>query len=347
VTAKRGRRAIRRSPPPAASPGSQPERRIGARPAPLALLRLLLLALLPGLGGCAQIAYTVAIPFLYEEAELPEAQVLRDVAYRDDPSADPVKHRLDLFLPAPGGQTPAAQGGGWPLLVFVHGGGWTSGDKGLRVGGADVYGNIGRFFAARGVATAVISYRLQPEATWQQQVDDVERATELLRRRAAGWGANPRALFLAGHSAGAQLATWAALAPDAGPVCGLIPISGAGFDLADAETYQLGASRDYYEERFANGGRDAAWAEAASVVRLARPELPPALILFAEDDYASLKRQAQVLDEALRAQGVESRVVVVPDESHSSIVLTLSRDDRTAAPAMLEFIRAHARPPRC
>jgi acetyl esterase/lipase len=193
----------------------------------------------------------------------------------------------------------------------------------------------------------VISYRLQPGVRGQDQVDDVERAVEALRERIAGWGGDPRAIFLSGHSAGAQLATWAALAPGAARVCGLIPISGAGFDLADEETYLLGASRAYYAERFANGSHDDAWIESASVVRLARSELPPALILYAEDDYPSLRRQAHVLDEALRAHGAESRVVVVPDQSHTSIVLTLSCDDRTAAPEMLAFILSHARSPRC
>jgi len=311
---------------------------------PLSLVRqlALLLACAFGLAGCTQIVYGAAIPFLYVESELPDAQVVSDIAYRDDAGADSHKHRLDLFLPAA-----PTDGAAWPLLVFVHGGGWTSGDKSLRVAGADVYGNIGRFFAAHGVGAAVISYRLQPDVGWRQQVDDVEHAVAWLRAHVAARGGDPRAIFLAGHSAGAQLATWAALAPGEAPVCGLIAVSGAGFDLADEQTYALGASRDYYAERFASGSQDDAWLANASVVRLARPELPPALILYADEDPRSLQRQAHVLDDALRAQGVESRVVVVPGQTHTSIVLTLSRDDRTAAPAMLEFIRKQAASPRC
>jgi acetyl esterase/lipase len=309
-----------------------------------ALRRLCWLALPLCLAGCTQIAYAIAVPFLYTTAELPEAQVVRDVAYRDDPGADPVKHRLDLFLPS---ASEGSNGRGWPLLVFVHGGGWTSGDKGLRVGGADVYGNIGRFFAARGIGTAVISYRLQPGVAWRDQVDDVERAVAWLRENIPTWGGDGQAIFLSGHSAGAQLATWAALAPAAPPVCGLIAVSGAGFDLADEQTYALGASRDYYAARFGEGSQGADWTEQASVVRLARPDVPPALILYGEDEMRPLQRQAHVLDEALRAQGAESRVVVVPGQTHTSIVLTLSRPDRTAAPAMLDFIRSVSRSSRC
>jgi acetyl esterase/lipase len=311
---------------------------------PAALLRLLLLALVLSLAGCTRIVYGMAIPFLYTEAELPDAQVLRDVAYREGPAADPVKHRLDLFIPT---GSEGSNGSGWPLLVFVHGGGWTSGDKGLRVAGADVYGNIGRLFAARGVGAAVISYRLQPEVGWREQAADVESAVAWLRENIPAWGGNGQAIFLSGHSAGAQLATWVALEPAGPPVCGLIAVSGAGFDLADEQTYALGASRAYYEARFGEGDPKANWTEQASAVRLARPDVPPALILYGEDEMRPLQRQAHVLDEALRAEGAESRVVVVPGQTHTSIVLTLSRPDRTAAPAMLEFIRSVRRSSRC
>ena len=89
------------------------------------LLALLVLPL--ALGGCRNAAAWFAMPFLYEEASLPDEQVVRDVPYRDDPAAHPEKHRLDLFLPA--GEGP------WPVLVFVHGGGWTRGDRAERDGG--------------------------------------------------------------------------------------------------------------------------------------------------------------------------------------------------------------------
>jgi acetyl esterase/lipase len=296
------------------------------------------------LTSCTPILYGIAIPILYTRAELPEAQVVRDVAYRDDPGADPLKHRLDLFLPV---GSESSNGKGWPLLVFVHGGGWTSGDKSLRVGGADVYGNIGRFFAARGIGAAVISYRLQPEVAWRDQVDDVERAVAWLRGNIPAWGGDPNVIFLSGHSAGAQLATWVALEPAAQPVCGLIAVSGAGFDLADEQTYALGASRAYYETRFGHDRHGGDWTGDASAVRLVRPDVPPALILYGEDEPSSLQRQAHVLDEALRAQGAESRVLVVPGQTHASIVLTLSRADRVATPAMLAFIRSVIRSSRC
>src|SRR5689334_3161389 len=112
--------------------------------------------------------YYVGLKFVYRDVDLPSAQVIRDVSY--EPTASVAKERLDLFLPA---------GTGWPVVIFVHGGNWTEGDRGLRVGGQDIYGNIGRFLAANGVGAAVISYRLLPSVDWTTQADDVARA--------AGW----------------------------------------------------------------------------------------------------------------------------------------------------------------
>ncbi len=301
---------------------------------------LLVLLLLAGPLGCRSAFYWVVLPFVYREAPLPEEQIVRDLLYRSDPGADTEKHRLDLFAPEAAGNPHP-----WPVLAFVHGGGWTTGDKALRAGSADVYANIGRFFAARGVGVAVISYRLQPAFDWRDQVEDVARAVAWVHAHAAEYGGDPDAIFVSGHSAGAQLAARVALDREfagrfgAPPVCGLISVSGAGFDLADEKTYQLGASRAYYEQRFRVNGADADWQHEASTLRFADANAPSTLIVYADGDWPSLHRQAKLLDAALRGAGAASRTLVVPDADHYTIILALSRDDKQPAPAMLEFIR--------
>ncbi len=303
---------------------------------------LLVLLLLAGALGCRSAFYWVVMPFVYREAPLPEEQIVRVLPYRSDPSADGEKHRLDLFLPE-AAEEPLL--GRWPVLVFVHGGGWTSGDKDLRAGGAAVYANIGRYFAARGVGVAVVSYRLQPAFDWRDQLEDVARALAWVHAHVAEYGGDPGAVFVSGHSAGAQLAARIALDRElagrfgAPAVCGLIPVSGAGFDLADEQTYELGASRGYYEHRFRIDGADANWQREASMLRFADASAPPTLIVHADGDWPSLHRQAELLDTALRDAGATSRILVVSGEDHYTIILALSRDDKQAAPAILEFIR--------
>src|SRR2546423_5678759 len=112
--------------------------------APLVRRKLLTsLALVsPGLIWSAYLGVRRAgMALLYKPVALPEEQVLRDITYHTE--SQDKKHRLDLFIP---------QGGaGWPIMIFVHGGGLASRDKSLRVGGDVFYGNIRRFYPWEGI----------------------------------------------------------------------------------------------------------------------------------------------------------------------------------------------------
>lgn len=287
--------------------------------------------------ACTAVVYRIGVPIFYRRADLPERRIVRDLPYSHAPDADPKKNLLDLFLP---------EGRNWPTLVFVHGGGWTSGDKSLRAGGADIYGNIGRFYAAHGIGVAVISYRLQPAVAWPQQLADVARAVAWVHGNVARYGGDPDAIVVAGHSAGGQFAARVALDPaplaafgvDRRVVKGFVSVSGAGLDLTDAESWRLGQPRDYYAKRFRNGDTGDGWMREASPVRFIDAHSPPGLVVWAEGDPRDLRRQGEVLATKLRAAGVPTTVAVVPGSSHTRIILTLSRDDTVSAKAILRFV---------
>ncbi len=299
---------------------------------------LLLAATAVLLSGCSAAAEWVGVRLLYDRVDAPTQRQLIDLAYREDAKSDPVKHRLDLFLP---------EGEGWPSLIFVHGGGWTRGDKSLTAAGADVYSNIGRFYAAQGIGTAVINYRLQPAVTWREQVDDVARAVAWVRGNIAAHGGDPGALFLMGHSAGAQLATFVALAPwpleqhglTPEALCGVVPVSGAGYDLADEQTYQLDADFDWYEKLFRAGDPTDSWLREASAISFVSPKAPPFFLVHVTNEWASLKHQNRLLHAALSEAGAYSRLLVVQGQGHNRMVLTLSRDGKTPVPEILEFLQ--------
>ncbi|MCP3961484.1 MAG: alpha/beta hydrolase [bacterium] len=299
---------------------------------------ILLVSVLLLLVGCTPAAEWFGVRLLYDRADLPAERLLSGVAYRDDAGADPVKHRLDFFLP---------EGEGWPILVFVHGGGWTAGDKSLNVSGADVYANIGRFYARQGIGTAVINYRLQPGATWREQVDDVARAVAWVREHAPAHGGDPESIFLMGHSAGAQLAAYVALDARAldmyglspGDLCGVVPVSGAGYDLADEETYDLGAERAWYEERFRAGDPGDDWLRDASAITYVGPHAPPFLLVHVTNEWKSLHHQNRLLHAALQDAGATSELLVVEGSGHNRMVLTLSHANKKPVPEILEFVR--------
>ncbi|MEM1177996.1 MAG: alpha/beta hydrolase [Acidobacteriota bacterium] len=280
---------------------------------------------------------------LFDPTPWPAAKILEDVAYRSGDDAHPEKHRLDFFVPVAEGAAP------WPTLVFVHGGSWRWGDKDLEVGGQDVYGNIGRFYASKGLGVAVISYRLQPDVNWQDQVDDVAAAVRRAVELAEEHGGDPDSIFLAGHSAGGQLASFTAVADgplsteDRARICGVVAISGAGFDPGDPQTYSLGADPEFYKETFRIDGADAEWARRASTLaQLKAARSPPAfLVFYAEKESKALHRQAELLHTAAAEAGLPSRLVEVPRLGHRRIIVEFSQEDSVMPGPVLEFVAEH------
>lgn len=304
-------------------------------------VRIVTLAVLCLFSASCGAYYWAGIRVYYRKADLAAAQIRRDIPYAG--AASTPKQRMNLFLPEATAGRPAL-----PFVVFVHGGNWDAGDKDFEVGGADVYNNIGRYLASKGIGTAVISYRLLPQVNWQEQIADVAAAVQWAGAHAGQYGGSSRCVFVMGHSAGAQLAARVALDPDvrgsggsAMPsICGVIGVSGAGYDLTDNRTYEINDDLDWYAERF---GGTPGWREAASPMRFIQKNtaqrIPPFLLLYAGGEGKALQRQSQLMHERLKLAGVSSTLLVVPGESHSRIVLTLSRDDKTAGPAIVRFVK--------
>jgi len=103
----------------------------------------------------------------------------------------------DLYLPA--GATAA------PALIAVHGGAWIMGAR-------SAFQYWGPYLAARGIATFAVSYRLVTKSKmFPQAVQDVMAAVQFVRGKANEFGVDPQRIGLLGASAGAHLASLAAL----------------------------------------------------------------------------------------------------------------------------------------
>jgi len=304
--------------------------RLEIRPWQAAALLLLLLAT-----GCGSTVRVALKPF-YSPAELdPDAAEVRlDVVYRSDAETDPSKHRLDLFLPS---------GTGWPLLAFVHGGSLENGDTARLLGGYDIYRNIGRFYAARGVGVALINYRLQPVVTWRGQVDDVAMATAWLVERVHDFGGDGR-VYLSGHSAGSWLASHVALDDELrkrhdlerSDITGVISISGSGFDLTDEKTWEMFGHEKKWSRRFSEGESDTAWKQRASVVPLVDDDAPPFLLLYSSRDFAALARQNELMCAALVSANAECTIEEIQGQGHRRMLLAMSHVDKPVTKRVLE-----------
>ncbi len=119
-----------------------------------------------------------------------------DIAYAPGP-----RHRVDIYRPAS-----APTSAPLPMIVFLYGGNWQSGDK-------DTYPFLARPLAARGAVVVVPDYRLAPEVQFPAFLQDNAAAVAWAVAHAAALGADPRSIFLMGHSAGAYDAAMLALDP--------------------------------------------------------------------------------------------------------------------------------------
>ena len=115
---------------------------------------------------------------------------------------------------------------GAPVLLHFHGGGFYSGNK-----AREARPLIRHLTSRRGFVCVSADYRLQPHVTLADQVADVRDAIAWVRAHAAEFGAEPGTLFLAGSSAGANLAIRAVCDGETG-IAGLICRYGYYGDLA-------------------------------------------------------------------------------------------------------------------
>ena len=223
--------------------------------------------------------------------------------------ADP-KQRLDLVKPA--GIANA------PVLLFVHGGGWSIGDK------AHAAPDKARWANSKGWAFASANYRLVPQATVEQQAADVASAIAWLRANAAKEGLDPNRIVLMGHSAGAHLVALVGTDPSylksAGvpmsAVRGVILLDGAGYDVPTQASAEMNVVRPMYEAAFSTDPKRQA---ALSPTRhTGAPNVGRWLILPIERR-ADSQAQSKGLADALNRAGASATVVAIPGESHGSL----------------------------
>lgn len=171
----------------------------------------------------------IAVALAAVEPAVVRAQVtptFNDVVYATVPrdAGGTINVLLDIYLPATGGP--------WPLVLWIHGGGWQGGTHNTAPGSTQLLLNAG-------IAVASTSYRLSGDAIFPAQIHDVKGAVRYLRANAATYNLDPNRFACWGSSAGGHLS---ALLATSGGVAALEGTSGG--NLAFSSRVQ--AAADYF-----------------------------------------------------------------------------------------------------
>jgi acetyl esterase/lipase len=212
-----------------------------------------------------------------------------------------------------------------PLLVWVHGGGWS---RGARAPVSTLA------FVEDGYAMASVSYRLSGAAPFPAQVHDIKGAIRFLRAQAAAYGYDARRIAIIGVSAGAHLAALVALTNGDAALEG---DTGGHLDQssnADAVVSYFGASNltSILDQSTPFGlnirvpGLAALFGgppeEKSELARLASPVFhvdaadPPLLLLHGDQDPQMPINQSHELHGAYKALGLEVYFEVVHGAVH-------------------------------
>ncbi len=260
-----------------------------------------------------------------------------DLRYAETEGATPESQSLDLIGPVRvvGGEQPPVRK--LPIIVFVHGGAWSTGDK-----RAWLESRAPRF-ADAGFLFASINYRLAPQCLHPAQIMDTAAALAWLHHHAAAFGGDPDALVVMGYSSGAYLAALVATderwldaqGQSLALLRGVVLLDGASYDLVARSGDFKGAERIIAS---AFGPDRAVWADASPTNHIGPGKSIPPFLAVHAGKHEESERETRELAEKLRAAGVRVDVVHAETQNHGTISRDLGGEGDATTTRVLEFV---------
>lgn len=209
-----------------------------------------------------------------------------------------------------------------PVLVFIHGGGWHSGDP-------QDYAFAGRNLADEDMLLVNIGYRLNHNGKFPAMLEDSAKAVRWVYDNIADYGGNPNEIYLIGHSAGAYNAVMLALdrqwlgreGLDDSLIKGAIGLAGP----YDFHPFTTDSARNALGE----------WPKPLETqpITHARADAPPLLLATGSKDTVVKPRNSAALAKAMEGLGAHITHRVFEGMDHKDILITLARpfdrDQRT------------------
>jgi acetyl esterase len=240
----------------------------------------------------------------------------------DPPALAEVRELRAGALPLRLYRPPTAAARVLPVLVYLHGGGWTIGDL-------DTHDVLCRELAlGSGCAVVAVDYRMGPEHRFPAAVDDSVAAVRWVQQHADELGVDARRLAVGGDSAGGNLAAVACLVlRDTGapmpafqlliyPATDMRAVAPSHTLLADGYLLTAESIRWYRSQYIADPAEWADW-RASPLLAPRHDGLPPALVLTAGFD--PLRDEGRQYADALSAAGVPTQYLCFERQIHGFV----------------------------
>ncbi len=264
--------------------------------------------------------------FAYADDQAQWAPTKRDIVYAGADAADNPR-KLDLYLPTNAKQS-------FPLLVWFHGGGLTSGTKN--------YVNdrrIADFWRSKGVAVANVDYRLSPQVKFPAYIEDAAQAVTWAVRNAEKSGADPKRIYVGGHSAGAYLATMLGMDERYLKAQGISVTAIAGFVSLS------GQMTTHFNVRKERGLSDLPLVvDDAAPSHYVRKDIPRLLLLIGDHDWPARLEENQLMYAQFvqLAKTDKASFKVIANRDHNAIYDRIPEPNDEAYQAIARFMGLNA-----
>ncbi|MFM2143515.1 MAG: hypothetical protein RLZZ476_2059 [Verrucomicrobiota bacterium] len=247
------------------------------------------------------------------------------------------RHVLDIYSPAGAKNL--------PVVFWVHGGGWQTGDK------ANVQEKPA-WFTKKGFVFVSINHRLLPEVEMEVLVRDVAKAFGWMHKHIAEHGGDPQRVLVGGHSSGAQLATLIctddrylkAEGVSFASLIGCVPVDGDTYDIpAIIETAETrlrvhGMPMPKYGHRLKFGNDPAKHVDFSAVTHVAKGKSIPPFLVVHVADHPDNSIQAKRLEAALKAAEIPVTVFGGKETNHSKINALIGTEGDATTKALDDFV---------
>jgi len=205
--------------------------------------------------------------------------------------------------------------GSFPVAIYVHGGGWTGGDKANKDDAP-----ILEMLSKAGFTWFSVNYRLAPEHRWPACLNDVQTAIQWVKANAANYKGDPSRIVLVGYSAGGHLATFAGTIVDESinvqAVVGFAPLTDFVQELPKRENILGSAQRGLLNRPQELTPESLGMLKALSPINYIRPGLSPFLLVHGDADQSVPYEQSLEFQEKLKENDVRCDLITIPGAPH-------------------------------